>query len=70
MVLRGICTSAGKRGGGGGGNKYAPPPNNDAHVCELNFITMQNKITVKPVLSRHCIEQPLKTHIRPVKDIL
>ena len=62
MVLRGICTSAGKRGGGGG--------NNDAHVCELNFITMQNKITVKPVLSRHCIEQPLKTHIRPVKDIL
>ena len=63
MVLRGIRTSAGKRGGGGGGN-------NDAHVCELNFITMQNKITVKPVLSRHCIEQPLKTHIRPVKDIL
>ena len=43
---------------------------NDAHACKLNFITMQNKITVKPVLSRHCIEQPLKTHIRPVKDIL
>ena len=53
-------SSAGKGGGG----------DNDAQACKLNFITMQNKITVKPVLSRHCIEQPLKAHIRPVKDIL
>ena len=53
-------SSAGKGGGG----------DNDAHACKLNFITMQNKITVKPVLSRHCIEQSLKAHIRPVKDIL
>ena len=63
MVLRGISRGIPQLGKGGGGD-------NDAHACKLNFITMQNKITVKPVLSRHCIEQSLKAHIRPVKDIL
>ena len=63
MVLRGISRGIPQLGRGGGGD-------NDAQACKLNFITMQNKITVKPVLSRHCIEQPLKAHIRPVKDIL